>query len=147
MQALRTNYRKLNSVTISDGYPILPLGNILDNLRSGKYYSKLDLASGYWQIKLCTFDRQKTAFNAHLGLYQFLCLPLGLKTASSMFQRVLNTVFLRLSIQIPNYLCGRCYFFGKYTRISLKKLRTHLKRAVDCGVQFKATKCLFSHNY
>ena len=53
----------------------------------------MDLASGYWQIMLQKQDGPKTAFNTHLALFQFLRLPFGLKTASSTFQRILNTIF------------------------------------------------------
>ena len=137
------DYRKLNSVTISDGYPIPPLSNILDNLSSGKYYSKLDLASGYWQIKLRTSDRQKTAFNTHLGLYQFLLLPFGLKTASSTFQRVLNTVFSDYLYKFLIIYVDDVISWVSTQEEALKNYELIFKRAVDCGVQFKATKCLF----
>ena len=87
------DYRYLNAMTQSDGYLIPPVSNILDNLSSGKYYGKMYLASGYWQIMLPKQDHPKTAFNTHLGLFQFLRLPFGLKTASSTFQHILNTIF------------------------------------------------------
>ena len=137
------DYRKLNSVTISDGYPIPPLSNILDNLSSGKYYSKLDLASGYWQIKLRTSDQPKTAFNIHLGLYQFLRLPFGLKTASSTLQRVLNTVFSDYLYKVLIVYMDDVISWASTQEEALNNYELILKRAVDCGVQFKATKCLF----
>ena len=87
------DYRRLNAITESDGYPIPFVSTILDNSSSGKYYGKMDLASGYWQIMLRKQDRPKTAFNTHLGLFQFLRLSFSLKTASSTFQRILNTIF------------------------------------------------------
>ena len=79
------DYGKVNSLTLSDGYPIPSVNNILDNLSFGRYYSELDLASGYGQINLRKSDRPKSTFSTHFGLYQLLRLPVGLKTASSTF--------------------------------------------------------------
>ena len=78
---------------MGDGYPILSVDNTLDVISNGKYFGKLELAGGYWQVLLNPRDRAKTAFSTHLGLYEFLRLPFGLKTAPKTFQRILNTVF------------------------------------------------------
>ena len=70
------DYRSLNEITVSDGYPIPTVQNILDFLCPGKYFAKLDLASGYWQVRLNPADRHKTAFCTQLGLWEFLRLPM-----------------------------------------------------------------------
>ena len=75
------DYRSLNEITVSDGYPIPTVQNILDC--SEKYFAKLDLVSGYWQVRLKPADRHKTAFCTKLGLWEFLRLPIGLKTSSN----------------------------------------------------------------
>ena len=87
------DYRGLNAVTSSDGYPIPSVANILDAISGGKIFAKLDLASGYWQLAVNPKDRHKTAFATHLGLWEFIKITFGLKTAPQTFQRVLNTVF------------------------------------------------------
>ena len=87
------DYCSLNQVTKGDNYPIPSVANILDAISCGKIYRKFDLASGYWQVNLRQQDRHKTAFTTHIGLFEFLGLPFGLKTAPNTFQRILNTVF------------------------------------------------------
>ena len=87
------DYRALNQVTKGDGYPIPSVLNILDTLGGGKIFAKLDLASGYWQVPVNPQHIPKTAFVTHLGLFDFLRMPYGLKTAPQTFQRILNTVY------------------------------------------------------
>ena len=79
------DYRYLNSITQGDGYPIPSVSNILDALSGGKLFAKLDLASGYWQVPVNCKHLHKTAFATHLGLYEFLRMPYGLKTAPQTF--------------------------------------------------------------
>ena len=74
------------SVTVGDEYPIRPsVDNILHTICNGRYLGKLDLASGYWQMLLNPRERAKTAFSTHLGLYEFIRLPFGLKTGPKTF--------------------------------------------------------------
>ena len=68
-------------MTRGDGYPIPSISSFLDSISQGRVFGHCDLASGYWQIL------------AHVGLYEFLLLPFGLKTAPTIFQRIRNTVF------------------------------------------------------
>ena len=83
------DYRGLNTVTTGDGYPIPSVSNVLDALSGGKTFAKLDLASGYWPVLVNPDHVHKTAF----CLYEFTCMPYGLKTAPQTFQRILNSVF------------------------------------------------------
>ena len=87
------DYRRLNSVTQGSDYPILSISNVLDAVSQGKVFAKCNLVSGYWQIPIRQSDQHKTAFCTHLGLYDFIRLPFGLKTAPNTFQRISNTVF------------------------------------------------------
>ena len=89
------DYQNLNSVTVGDRYLIPSVYNILDAICNGRYFGNLDLASGYWQVLLKPRDRAKTAFSMHLGLYEFLRLPFGFKTAPKTLQRILNSVFCK----------------------------------------------------
>ena len=88
------DYRGFNTVTSGDGYPIPSVHNILHALSAGKMFAKLDLASRYWQVLVNLKHSVKTAFATHLGLFEFLRMPLGLKTVPQTFQRILNTIFL-----------------------------------------------------
>ena len=87
------DYRGLNSVTKGDGYPIPSIPSILASISMGKVFGHCDLASGYWQILLRSQDHHESAFCTHVGLYEFLQLPFGPKTAPNTFQKILNTVF------------------------------------------------------
>ena len=86
------DYRKLNDITIGDKYPIPQIEEILESLGNSKYFSTLDLASGFHQIKLHPDDSAKTAFSTPYGHFEFTRVPFGLKNAPSTFQRAMDTV-------------------------------------------------------
>ena len=86
------DYRRLNSLTRRDVYPLPRIDDILDTLGEAKYFSSLDLASGYWQVELDEDARQKSAFTSHRGLFEFLRMPFGLCNAPATFQRLMQVV-------------------------------------------------------
>ena len=98
------DYRSLNEITVSDGYPIPTVQNILDFLCPGKYLAKFHLASGYWQDHLSPTYHHKMTLCTQLGFWEFLRLPLGLKTSSNTFQRILNTIFLTKNFKYHFYI-------------------------------------------
>lgn len=86
------DYRKLNQVTIADRYPIPEITDILTQLRNKKWFSTIDLKSGFHQIPLKKKDIEKTAFSVNNGKYEFLRLPFGLKNSPAIFQRALDDI-------------------------------------------------------
>jgi len=91
------NFRQLNKLTIGDAFPIPRIDEILDQLGRSRYYSTLDLASGYPQVPIQPQDREKTGFSTDKGLLEFVCMPFGLCGAPSTFQRLINTALAGLN--------------------------------------------------
>ena len=86
------DYRRLNLATVKDAYPLPRIDDILDMLAGKRWFSTLDLSSGYWQVSLSPEARCKTAFATHLGLFQFKVMPFGLCNAPATFERLMDQV-------------------------------------------------------
>ena len=88
------DYRKLNDVSTKDAYPMPSIDETLQRIGGHRFFTKIDLASGYFQIPIREEDKPKTAFTTGRALYEFNVLPQGLKNASASFQRIMNTLLV-----------------------------------------------------
>ena len=88
------HYRRLNSVTKADTFPLPQMDDILGNC---KFFSTLDLKSGYWQIRVHPDSQEKTAFITPQGFYEFRVMPFGLMNGPAVFQRLIQQVVMGLN--------------------------------------------------
>lgn len=84
------DYRKLNSVTHRDAFPLPRIEETLTSMMKAEWFSTLDLASGYWQVEVDPRDREKTVFTTPLGLFEFQSMPFGLCNAPATFHRLMQ---------------------------------------------------------
>ena len=137
------DYRRLNTLTVKDAYPLPHIDHSLRLLGNQQWFSTMDLASGYWQVAMPADAKRKAAFVTHEGLYQFRVMPFGLCNAPATFERLMDRV-----------LCGMCWSrclvylddvisFGMTALEALQRLEEVLERLSAFGLQLKAKKCTF----
>lgn len=139
------DYRKLNDITKKDVYPLPRIDDSLDRLRNAKFFSSIDLKSGYWQIEVDERDREKTAFVTPDGLYEFKVLPFGLCSAPATFQRMMDTVLAGLKWQTCLVYLDDVIVFSETFDQHLKRLRTVLDALRSADLTLKPEKCHFGY--
>src|SRR3954464_10478262 len=91
---LVVDYRSLNEVTIKNKYPLPNINDLFDQLEGAKVFSKIDLRSGYFQLKIREKDIPKTAFTTRYGLYEYTVMSFGLTNAPAYFMSMMKKVFM-----------------------------------------------------
>jgi Reverse transcriptase (RNA-dependent DNA polymerase)/Retroviral aspartyl protease len=136
------DYRALNKLTQKNKYPLPRIDDLLDNLSGAKYFSSLDLTSGYHQMVLHPADREKTAFNTHIGKYEWRVLPMGLCNAPAVFQAEMNRIFQH---QLNRFVCvylDDILIFSRTEAEHIEHLRTVLEVLWRHGYKAKPSKCV-----
>lgn len=137
------DYRQLNDITIGDTYPIPQINEILDQLGSSKYFSTLDLASGFHQIPMEEEDKAKTAFSVPEGHYQFTRMPFGLKNAPSTFQRLMNLTLSGLQGTRCFVYLDDIVLYGYDLDQAINNLRCVFQRLREHNLKLQPDKCEF----
>ena len=140
-QRFCVDYRRLNAITRKDVYPLPRIEDILSALGEARYFSSLDLASGYWQVPLDDDAKQKSAFTTHRGLFEFTRMPFGLCNAPATFQRVMQRVLTDLEWRSCFVFLDDILVVSKTFAEHLARLREVLTRLRDAGLRLKPKKC------
>ena len=135
------DYRRLNDVTIKDAYPIPRIEESLDALTGSKWFSTLDLASGYWQVELDDDAKDKSAFTVRGGLYAWNVMPFGLSNAPSTFERLMERVMAGLQWDILLVYLDDIIVYGKTDDEATTRLKKVLQRLRMAGLKLKPKKC------
>ncbi|ROT61136.1 hypothetical protein C7M84_021124 [Penaeus vannamei] len=136
------DYRSLN-VTAKDSYPLPRMDDTLDAMAGARWFSTLDLKSGYHQVEMAREDKAKTAFSFGQGLWQFTVMPFGLCNASSCFERLMERVLEGLQWRTALVYLDDIIFFGGSFDEELERLEVVLRRLRAANLKLSPKKCLF----
>ena len=137
------DYRRLNSMTVKDAYPLPRIDDSLRLLRNQQWFSTMNLASGYWQVAMSPEAKRKAAFVTNEGLFQFRVMPFGLCNAPATFEWLMDRVLCGMRWSRCLVYLDDVISFGKTVPEALLHLEEVLARLSEFGLQLKAKKCTF----
>lgn len=137
------DYRKLNLQTIKDAYPLPKLEDTFSALSGSKWFSVLDLKSGYYQIEMEETDKAKTAFVCPLGFYEFNRMPQGVTNAPSTFQRLMEKCMGELHLREVLVFIDDLIIFAPTLEEHERRLMRVLNKLKEYGLKLSVEKCKF----
>uniref|UniRef100_A0A3B1K6C6 Gypsy retrotransposon integrase-like protein 1 n=1 Tax=Astyanax mexicanus TaxID=7994 RepID=A0A3B1K6C6_ASTMX len=135
------DYRKLNSCSTRDAFPLPRVEEALEALGEAKYFSTLDLTSGYWQVEVAEADKHKTAFSTPMGLFEANRMPFGLQNSPSTFQRLMTCCFGDLNFESLLIYLDDIVIFSRTFDEHLERLQMVFDRLRKYGLKLKPQKC------
>ncbi|UYV71788.1 K02A2.6-like [Cordylochernes scorpioides] len=139
------DYRNLNSITVKDQYPLPRIDDCFDSLHGSRYFTSLDLCSGYWQVEVEEQDREKTAFVTPDGLYHFNVLPFGLCNGPATFERLMDNILRTHKWKICLCYLDDVIVFSEDLPSHLTRLKTILGCLRKAGLTLNLSKCRFAY--
>lgn len=141
------DFRKLNSRTVRDSYNLPRIDDTIDTLIGAKYFTKLDLRSGYWQVEMEETDKHKTAFSVgNLGFYECNRMAFGLTNAPATFQRLMERCMGEMNLKECLIFLDDILVFSSTFEEHLERLEAVFSRLKQHGLKLKPSKCEFFKN-
>ena len=138
------DFRKLNSRTIKDAYTLPRIDDTIDTLLGAKFFSKLDLHSGYWQVEMKEEDKYKTASSVgNLGFYECNRMAIGLTNAPATFQRLMECTMGEMNLRECLIFLDDILIFSENFEDHLERLEAVFSRLKQQGLKLKPSKCEF----
>ena len=137
------DYRRLNDLTKKDKHPLPRIDDMLDRLSQGKYFSSVDLNSGYWQIAMDEESYEATAFTVAEGHYEFVKMPFGLTNAPATFQRGMQMILAYVNYKICLCFLDDVIIFSRTFWQHLYDILCVLLALMRAGVKLSGKKCEF----
>ena len=137
------DYRGLNEVTIKNKYPLPLMDEMFDRVHGAMYFTKIDLRTGFHQIKIADADIEKTAFRTRFGSFEYLVLPMGLCNAPGTFMQLMNDTFRDLLDRSVLVFLDDILVFSKTKEEHVKHVREVLMRLRTQKLYAKRSKCEF----
>ena len=140
---LCVDFRKLNSITVRPQYPMPNTHAMFDSLQGNRYFSTLDLSSGYHHVAMDEEDAKKTGFSSRSGHYHYVRMPFGLSGAPATFQRSMNLLLRGLTWEKCLVYMDDVLIFGRTLKEHNERLQEVFQRFSDAGVKLSVEKCHF----
>ena len=137
------DYRRLNDITVKDRHPLPLISDIINIMSDCKYFSVLDLLSGYWNVVVKKEDRHKTAFITPDGLFQWIVMPFGLTNSPATFQRFMQKVMEEYLYKFVVVYLDDFLIFSKSYADHIKHLNLFFERIRKFNLRLSIEKCKF----